>query len=203
MPLAVFALLTGGALLGLWLRYPHERLGLCNVVTHFRSTLVALAAAPLAVPAAFHAQERLAWTALSIAVVALALDGFDGWLARRSGLSSDFGARFDVEVDAALALILALLVWQADKVGPWIMVLGLARYAFVAGVGLVTWLRAPLPPRLRRKVICVVQLGALIALLAPPVQPPFAQLLASVAALLLVWSFSMDIAWLWRRRNPS
>ena len=37
----------------------------------------------------------------------LALDGLDGWAARRQGLVSAFGARFDMEVDALLILALA------------------------------------------------------------------------------------------------
>jgi phosphatidylglycerophosphate synthase len=40
----------------------------------------------------------------------LALDGLDGWLARRFGLASAYGARFDMEVDGFLILVLALLV---------------------------------------------------------------------------------------------
>ena len=47
------------------------------------------------------------------AVVALASDLFDGWLARRTRTESDFGARFDGEVDAFLILVLSVYVAEA------------------------------------------------------------------------------------------
>ena len=40
------------------------------------------------------------------------LDGVDGRLARKYGASSRFGARFDMEVDAVLICVLALLAWR-------------------------------------------------------------------------------------------
>ncbi|MFH7468205.1 CDP-alcohol phosphatidyltransferase family protein, partial [Pseudomonas syringae group genomosp. 7] len=77
--------------------------------------------------------------------------GVDGWLARRSGLVSRFGARFDMEVDAALALILSLHLLAGTAVGAEALVLGLARYAFVAAGLAWPWLSADLPPTDRRK----------------------------------------------------
>ena len=47
-----------------------------------------------------------------------ALDGVDGWLARRRGMSSAFGARFDMEIDALLVQVLAILVWRYGKAAP-------------------------------------------------------------------------------------
>ena len=44
-----------------------------------------------------------------------ALDGVDGWLARRSGIASAFGARFDMEIDALLILVLAVLAWRSAR----------------------------------------------------------------------------------------
>ena len=39
------------------------------------------------------------------AAAVVALDGVDGWIARRIGRTTVFGARFDMEVDAALMLV--------------------------------------------------------------------------------------------------
>jgi hypothetical protein len=75
--------------------YPHDRLGLCNVITLARLALTASLVAPLISGA------QPSWAVFAVAVVALGLDGFDGWLARRQGYVSDFGARFDMEVDSA------------------------------------------------------------------------------------------------------
>ena len=67
--------------------------------------------------------------------VALVLDRVDGLVARRTGTVSDFGARFDMEVDAFL--ILALSVYVARDYGGWVLAIGAARYAsgWPAGCG--------------------------------------------------------------------
>ena len=67
-----------------------------------------------------------------VATLTALLDAVDGALARRSGLASDFGARFDMETDAAFTLVLCALVLQAGQAGPWVLAAGLMRYAFVA-----------------------------------------------------------------------
>lgn len=196
----IFALVTVLAFRSATRAYPHDRLGMCNTVTLLRAALAAAVAAPLAVPGLLAAEPALAWAVLAVATVALSLDGVDGWLARRSGLASEFGARFDMEVDALLALILACLALSSAKVGPWVLALGGMRYAYVAAGLALPWLNAPLPQRFRRKLVCVVQIAVLIALLAPVVTPPVAAVLAGAATLLLGWSFAADILWLARRR---
>ena len=82
------------------------------------------------------ADDRIAWLAVATVVVVAALDGVDGWLARRDAQASSFGARFDMETDAAFILILSVLVWQHGKAGAWVLGCGLMRYVFVAaGLG--------------------------------------------------------------------
>ena len=97
----------------------------------------------------------------------MALDGVDGALARGRGEASEFGARFDMETDALLILVLAALVWQHDKAGAWILLAGLLRYLFVAASYVLPWLGAALPPSRRRQTVCVVQIVSLIGALAP------------------------------------
>ena len=74
----------------------------------------------------------LAWAATALAILTSALDGVDGWLARRSTLASAFGARFDMETDALLIMVLSALAWRWDRAGAWVLACGLMRYAFVA-----------------------------------------------------------------------
>ncbi len=186
---------------GLVLRYPHPRLGACNLVTLVRAALIAALAAPLLAPDVLAQGGAAAWGVLAVALAAFLMDGIDGWLARRSGLQSAFGARFDMEVDAVLAALLALIALAGGQAGWWVLGLGFMRYGFVAAGWALPWLRADLPERFRRKVVCVVQIGTLIALLAPPVQPPLSAVLAAVALAVLVWSFAVDVIWLWRNRR--
>ncbi|MEY4985082.1 MAG: hypothetical protein RIR62_3348, partial [Pseudomonadota bacterium] len=174
--------------------YPHGRLGLCNLVTLFRAGLVAALAGLLV--AGLHG-----WPVLLVAAAGLALDGADGWLARREGLVSAFGARADMETDAALALVLAGHVWMAGLTGPEILILGLMRYVFVACFWPFPWLAAPLPDRFGRKVVCVVQVAALIVLQVPDLPRGLAALVAWPAVAALLWSFGRDTLWLWRHRG--
>ena len=85
--------------------------------------------------------------AAAASAIAIALDGVDGWLARRTGMVSAFGARFDMEVDALLIQVLAILAWQHGKAGAWILASGLLRYLFVAAGWVWTWMRSQRDPR--------------------------------------------------------
>jgi phosphatidylglycerophosphate synthase len=128
--------------------------------------------------------------------VALALDGVDGQVARRTGSTSRLGARFDMEVDAFLILVLSVFI--AGTFGWWTIAIGAFRYAFVAASWIAPWLTAPLPPRFSRKVVAAVQGVVLVVATAHLLPYPIA-LAAVVAALAsLTWSFGRDIVWLAR-----
>lgn len=184
--------------------YAHARLGPANAVTQLRAALATVLVVPLVLPGMLAGSSAdavtAAWAVLAIAAFTLSLDGIDGWLARRSGLASRFGARFDMEVDALFGFVLSVLAYQNGKAGAWVLALGLMRYVFVLAGWLMPWLAAPLDDSFRRKLVCVVQIGTLVLLLAPIVTPPHSAWLAMVATLLLVWSFAVDIMWLARRR---
>jgi phosphatidylglycerophosphate synthase len=138
----------------------------------------------------------LRWFWVVGALGALALDGLDGRLARRLGQTSTFGARFDMETDAATMLGLSLLVWLCGQAGAWVLLAGLMRYIFVVGGWLWPALGAPLPPRRRRQTICVVQMAVLIFAVVPPISPGVAGSLCLAAVALLSYSFAADIVWL-------
>ena len=175
--------------------FPHASLGLCNLVTLGRLVIVGvLGVAVLAgiVPN---------WATFGIAAVALGLDGIDGWLARKQGLSSDFGARFDVEVDAIFALVLAIYAASSGAVGPYVILLGLPHYLFWIARRQLEWLNQPLRPSFSRKAVCVFQIGALIALQVPFFAAGKLGLAIAAVTLALLWSFGRDILWLWRTRE--
>ncbi|HAS52547.1 MAG TPA: CDP-alcohol phosphatidyltransferase [Gammaproteobacteria bacterium] len=180
------------------LHQPLTRFGAANAVTLVRTGITALLAGLIGQPARM---PELAGLLAALAGIALLLDGVDGWLARRGGMHSPFGARFDMEVDAFLILILATLVWQFDKAGVWVLLSGVLRYLFVAMGGWWPWLNAPLPPRRRRQTVCVMQTAVLALCLAPPLIPPISTLLAAGALGLLTLSFAIDMVWLWRQQK--
>jgi phosphatidylglycerophosphate synthase len=125
-------------------------------------------------------------------LIVLLLDGADGWTARRTGLASPFGARFDMEVDALFVLVLAMLVARTGAAGGWVMIAGLLRYLFVVAGFFWPILTLPLPASFRRKAVCVVQILALLAALAPPAAA-VASWLCLGGLILLVYSFAADI----------
>ena len=172
--------------------------GAANSMTLARAALTSVLAGCAAdiVSSGLVPPSAIVWLMLSIALVAFATDACDGWLARRLHTESRFGARFDMETDAVLTLVLSVLAWILGKAGVWILAVGLMRYSFVAAG--VAWpaLAAPLPPSFRRKLVCVVQISALILILAPQIEPPASAVLAAGALAAVACSFTVDVAWL-------
>ena len=194
---AALAYLTvSTALLLRALRRRHtSRFGPANVVTATRSALVAIITGlvvasflePISIP-----------LLIGLTVPALALDAVDGWVARRTHSITELGARFDMEVDAFLLLVLSAFV--AQVLGPWVLAIGLMRYAFVAAGWMLPWLRGQLPPRYWRKVVTAVQ-GIALTLAASGLVPELAGVLVGAALALLVESFGRDVVWLAVRRR--
>ncbi len=208
---AVLALLTRFAGLGLpgWLaavtfcvagwavlaeampRYGVQRFGPADLVTLTRAVLVGAVTALVA-----DTDRGSVWPLVVIAAVALAMDAVDGKVARRTGTASEFGARFDMEVDAFLILVLSAFV--ATELGWWVLAIGAMRYVFVAAGRFLPWLRAPLPPRMSSKAVAAAQGIVLVVACVLPQVPATA--LTGVALAALLWSFGHDTRWLYVRR---
>ncbi|MFB7892602.1 CDP-alcohol phosphatidyltransferase family protein [Microbacterium sp. NPDC056044] len=170
-----------------------ERFGPANAVTATRSMLVGLVTALVAASFAHTVPTALLVT---LAAVALALDGVDGYVARRTHSESELGARFDMEVDAFLLLVLC--VCDVRFVGWWVLTIGLLRYAFVVAGWMLPWMRQTLPPRYWRKVVTAA-CGVALAVVASQLLPPAGNVLVAAAALALVLeSFARDVTWLVR-----
>jgi phosphatidylglycerophosphate synthase len=191
----LFALTMGLSIGFLQQHHPFARFGAANQITTLRAILVALVAALVGEPGV----PSVAVAAVAASVTVTLLDGLDGWLARRGRTASQFGARFDMEIDALLILALSILTWRHDKAGAWVIASGLLRYAFVAGGVVAPWLRAPLPASRRRQTICVIQIASLTLAMLPAIAPPVSALLAGGALAALSYSFLIDTVWLWRR----
>ena len=170
-------------------RGPAGRFGLANWVTLFRLNLVALMLLALWPDAG---SARLFWLLFAMAAIALALDGVDGWLARRRREASRFGERFDMGADTAFTIIVTLCLVRLELVGPWVILIGLMRPAFVAAARFWPRLAVPLAPSRGRKLACGLALGLLVAGLAP-ILAPLAPQLAFAALAVLAWSFGRDL----------
>ena len=190
--LAVYTVGATLVLFGLRKHHPFSAFGPANQVTLLRGALVALLAGLIGEPA----DGGLPALVTAVATGTAVLDGVDGWLARRTYQTSAFGARFDMETDALLIMVLAVLAWQFGKAGIWVLCSGLLRYAFVAAGTVLPALRQPLPPSQRRKIMAVVQVVALIVTVAPFVPAAVSAPVAAIALGALMFSFLLDVAWL-------
>ena len=186
------AVLLGGAAR----RAGSAALGPADIVTLARASLVGGVTALVA--------DRLGGDGYPVATlvllssVALALDGVDGWVARRTGTVSALGARFDMEVDAFLVLVLSVHV--AVLVTPWALVIGAMRYVFVVVSWVLPWLSGNLPTRYSAKVVAAAQGIVLVVASAQLLAQQIAATLVVAALAALLWSFAKSATWLWRAR---
>jgi phosphatidylglycerophosphate synthase len=124
------------------------------------------------------------------------LDGIDGRIARSTGTTSELGARFDMETDALLVLVSALGLYASGRLGAFVLVPGVLRYAYVLALALVPRLRGEAPRSLLGRYAFALMVVSL-ALSAWPLFPQHA-LLALVASLGIVASFGRSVYWSWR-----
>jgi phosphatidylglycerophosphate synthase len=188
----VCGLLGNAALAYGLVRSGAHRLGAANRVTLVRATVVGGVAALIADT---FARPTPVSALVVLAAVALVLDAVDGRVARRTGTVSTLGARFDMEVDAFLIFVLSMFV--ARSVGPWVLMIGVARYAFVVAGWLLPWLREPVPPRYWCKVVAAIQ-GIVLTIAAAGILPGAGiEITLLGAGALLAESFGREVWWLW------
>ena len=194
--IALFAAMLLMALGYVGANHPFTRFGPANQVTTIRLMLVALIAGLVGEAA----RPELAGAAVVVTAVVATLDGLDGWLARRTGMASDFGARFDMVTDALLILVLSVLVWEHGKAGAWVLGGGLMRYGFIAAGWIWSWMANPLTPTRRAKTVAVSHMLGLGVALAPIVPATLSSVAAALTLAALAWSFAVDVGRLWRSR---
>jgi phosphatidylglycerophosphate synthase len=190
----VFAFATWAVLARALHRARPRSFGPANRVTLGRAILVGAVTALVA--DSFQSPPPLTLF-VGLTAVALILDGVDGKVARRTGTSTQLGARFDMEVDAFLILVLSVYVSLA--LGPWVLLIGGMRYGFVVAARVWPWLNAPLPPSTARKTVAAVQGVFLLVAASALLPPPATAGVVLVALGALMWSFGRDVVWLWRR----
>ena len=190
---ALCALLTVGLV-----RASRRRLLPADRVTLSRAVLVcgvaALVADTVAGTAGTAGTDEPTSVLVALASVALVLDAVDGRVARRTGTVHPLGARFDMETDAFLILVLSVAVTR--DLGWWVLGVGVARYLllFVAlAARWAPWLRGQVPARLWRKVVAAYQ-GIVLTVATAGILPAVAASVAVAAGLaLLVLSFGTEV----------
>ena len=167
---------------------PGGRFGSANIVSTLRW------AGTLILPALEPRQVAL-W-----GLLLFALDGVDGWIARRSGSSGIFGEFIDKEADAFLVLMLCVLLHRLPGAfGAWVLLPGVLRYLFVL------YVRVAVPPVPRegrgaagRWIAVLMIVALLVTLAAYPRYLEHCRALVALATLALVGSFAASVSRLYR-----
>lgn len=173
--------------------HAHDRLGPAHWVTLARSIPVAALAACIPI------QGAPPMLICMLAGVTMILDGVDGLVARRTGLASPFGAAVDAELDAVLMASLTGVLYTNGHTGPWVLLAGVARFAYIGAGRIWPWLNAPLAPSLHRKLCFGVAAWSLVA--APMLDDHGSEALGLVGTVTILASFGLDILWLFKNRT--
>ena len=214
VPLAVtWTATTLLAVLGLWTytfvyaaenvaegdaEHAYETVGLPTGVTLLRGTVAAGIAGVAVVALVGTPTARLAWAAAVGYGLVAALDSVDGFLARRFDRTTRLGGRLDTAVDAFGLLVAPLAGVVLGELPWWYLSVGVARYAFVAGLWWRNRTGRPtfaLPPRPSRRVLAGLQMAVVPVALTPAVADEWMPFVVGVAAGGLLVGFGRD--WLY------
>lgn len=130
------------------------------------------------------------WAA-GLAFGIFAADGCDGWLARRAGKSSAFGARYDAETDAGFMLLLSAGVFQLGRAGAWVAIAGLLRPVYVL---VLHWSRQPNAEAPRSTLGRYVFAISVVCLTSSMIIERLSWALAALATGFLCYSFGRSFA---------
>lgn len=168
------------------------RLGLANELSLTRGLLIAALAGLLFVP---WPGGWLIWLPGVLYAVAASFDFLDGYAARRSGQVTRLGARLDLSLDGVGVLLAVLLAVHYGQLPVWYILVGLARYLFLAGLWLRRRLGLPvydLPPSALRRVLASAQMGFAAVMLFPVFGPPETHQAALLFGLPFLIGFARD-----------
>lgn len=201
MLLAVLSYLVGAGFVGAYRR--RQALGWANGITLARVVGVSWIVGLTVAAGARGRDPRVELAVIIIGVGCLLLDGVDGRVARARGEAGPFGARFDMETDAAMLVVLGFSVVLLGITGWWVLAIGAMRYLIWVAAVWVRRMRIPVFFSYARKVVAVVQGVALLLCLTLDLtgfgRDWLPTVVAGLALAALVWSFGRDIVWQFRR----
>ncbi len=168
-----------------------------TALTWLRIVLIPVFVAVYYVPDTWLEASAKNWTAMTVFAIAAATDWFDGYLARKWGQTSAFGAFLDPVADKLMvAAALIVLVWL-DRADSWLAIIIIGREIAISA--LREWMAQlgetkSVAVAFVGKVKTAAQMTAIIALLLwqpvlPGISTPWLGTVALwLAALLTLWS---------------
>ncbi len=167
-------------------------LGWANAVSFGRGIFIGALLGFLFLP---WAEGWLAWLPFAFYLLAALSDLLDGYLARVTNHVTELGTALDMNNDSWGVLIVTLLAFWYGQVPIWYLPVGLARYIFVFGL----WLREKMGKRnyempfsFRRRIFAGVQMGFIVAMLAPLYSPPATTFAATLFSIPFLIGFLYD-----------
>ena len=168
------------------------RLGWANAVSYARGIFIAALFGFLFSP---WPDNGLAWLPFTFYLLASLSDILDGYLARITNHVTALGGALDMENDSWGVLIVTGLAFWYGQVPIWYLPVGLARYIFIFGL----WLREKqgkenleMPFSFRRRIFAGVQMGFIVAMLAPVFSAPATTIAATLFMLPFLVGFLYD-----------
>ena len=167
-------------------------LGAANLLTLVRTGLLAMLASlipPLAPGSLWY------WGPIALWSTAVALDGLDGYVARRRGRASHLGAALDIEADGLGVLIAAGVGVFSLELPSWFLAVAFLRPAFALGIWWRQQRGQPLsewPESTTRRHIAGLQMAGLGMALWPGVDDKLVLVMAVGLTALLICSFARD-----------
>jgi CDP-diacylglycerol--glycerol-3-phosphate 3-phosphatidyltransferase/cardiolipin synthase len=168
-----------------------------TALTWLRIVLIPVFVAIYYVPDAWLASPTRNWTGMWIFAVAAITDWLDGWLARRWGQTSTFGAFLDPVADKLMVAAALILLVNLNRADAWLAIIIIGREIAISA--LREWMAQlgrskNVAVAFVGKVKTVAQMTAIIALLLwepvlPGISTPLVGTLALwIAAILTLWS---------------
>lgn len=166
--------------------------GAGNYLTILRGALIAAVMGFLVSP---RPGGWLAWMPGVCYTLAALIDLFDGYVARRARQTTRLGEILDLKLDGLGVLAAALLAARYGQVPAWYLLVGGARYLFIAGLWLRRYLGKPvheLPAIASRRPFAGTQMGFLAVALLPVFSPPITYLAGTLFAIPFLTGFARD-----------
>lgn len=183
--------LVGLGSFGLYALVHHHKLGVLKAAANWVTGVRLLTAC---VVGWFY--PSLGYASLFVLGVGILLTDFlDGYVAKKQGTTSEFGAYFDMETDAYFIALYASILYVLGFAGWWILLLGLMRFLNVVALVLLRQLHKPEPRFFAARVIAVM---VMIAVVAPFVAPmvlytPYLVLTVVLLTLSFGYTFSYQV----------
>lgn len=141
------------------------------------------------------ADSPVSWLVVGLFVGSAVGDMADGWVARYTDAVTALGARLDTETDALLVLVGTVTVVGIGTAPAVFLAVGLARYAFVAGMAVRRTRGKPVfdlePSRFRQFTGATIMVTITVALV-PPVDPVVSRALAWIVTVPILVHFLWD-----------